>query len=304
VSISASNSYLSAHDYKRATTGQEIASILGNLLRIGPGAVVQGATSLPVTPNTTIALNAYDPVTIFDGSNTEVVQVGSAGASIGSSAIPLMVGAQFGHAAGTSCCSDGTQGSLAEAILEGSAEVERICRQPLLLATYTDLLPLLSMRAAVDNGSRLLLRPRQSPVASVSAITIYFTPTSTLNLNTSQATIDSTGKTIDISALDTVQSGNNNALYFLNYLDNTTPGDVGVTYTAGFAYSALPLYIRRAAVLLVSDILSMRINPIGAAELKQGQVMYTTYLRGDLSGESANIKQARKLLQPVTQEAW
>lgn len=304
MSISASNSYLSAHDYRRATTGQEIASILGNLLRIGPGAVAQGATNLPVTPNTTIALNAYDPVTIFDGSSTEVVQVGSAGAVVGSPSIPLLSGVQFGHVAGTSCCSDGVEGSLAEAILEGSAEVERICRQPLLLATYTDLLPLLSMRAAVDNGSRLLLRPRQSPAASVSAITIYFTPNSTLALNTSQATIDSTGKTIDISALDTVQSGNNNALYLLNYLDNATPGDVGVTYTAGFAYLSLPLYIRRAAVLLVSDVLSDRLNPAGAALTRQGQLQQETYLRGDLSGESALWKRARKLLQPVIQEAW
>lgn len=304
MSISASNSYLSAHDYKRMTTGQEIASILGNLLRIGPGAVAQGAASLPVMPNTTVDLNAYDPVTIFDGSSTEVVQVGSAGAVVGSSSIPLLSGVQFGHAAGTSVCSDGAQGSLAEAILEGSAEVERICRQPLLSATYTDILPLLSMRAAVDNESHLILRPRQSPVQSVSTITISFTPTSTLSLDISQATIDSTGKTIDISALDTVQSGNNNALYLLNYLDNTTPGDVSVTYTAGFIYGALPLYIRRAAVLLVSDILSQRVNTIGAAQFRQGQVLYETYLRGDLSGESALLKQARRLLQPVTQEAW
>src|SRR5579859_1760158 len=149
------NSYLSVHDYIRAVTGQGVQTLYGNLMRVrGNAGVAQSAISLPVQPNTTVQLNQYDPITIFDGALTEMVTVTAATAP-GAASIPITP-TQFAHAAGVSCCSDGTQGSVAEAVLEGSAAVERICRQPLLQATYTaETLPLLSTRAWVDSSMAL-----------------------------------------------------------------------------------------------------------------------------------------------------
>ena len=217
------NTYLSVHDFLRAPTGQETASLLGNLLRIATGGVAQGATSLPVTPGTTLTLNPYDPITIFDGSNTEVVTVtGSSPISPGAISIPVSA-LQYAHAAGTSCCSDGRLGSLAEAIIEGSAEVERICRQPLLQATYTnEQLPLQSTRAWIDSSLQLGVRPLQFPVQSVSAISLVFSPSSTMQLDTTQLLLDSVQRIVTVSVLKGL--GNGNTYPYVQYIDQTAEG--------------------------------------------------------------------------------
>jgi hypothetical protein len=297
------NSYITVHDYARAVTGQGITSLLGNLMRVGTGGVTLGATTLPVTPNTTVQLNQYDQITIFDGASSEIVTVGAAGASVGASSIPISACA-FAHAAGTSCCSDGTgPQSLAEAILEGSASVEQICRQALLQATYTsESLPLASTRAWVDSSLRLGIRPRQFPVQSVSAITVIFNLSTTLSLDTSQAITDSIARIVTLPVIKTI-AGSGNTLPFSTLLDGTVDGFVQISYVAGYTYGALPLIIKRATTLLTSDILSDRYNPTGVASNQEGKRRIDAFLRGDLSGESALVKRARHWLKPFIQDA-
>lgn len=295
-----SNSYLSVHDYLRAIQGQETASLIGNLIRVNTGGVVLGATSLPVTPNTTVNLNQYDIITIFDGSSTEEVTVTATTAS-GASSIPITATA-FAHAAGVSCCSDGTYGSLAQAILDASAEVERICEQPLLQQTNTgEELPLRTTRAMIDNYSKLIVRARQFPITSVSALAIVFNAGNTVTLDTTQVLIDTLARFFTVPTIKTTGAGNNYVLG--QYANPHQDGLVQITYQAGYVYSALPSVVRRAAVWLVSDILTDRINPTGAAESQQGKIKRVTYLRGDLSGETAIVKRARNALLPYSQSA-
>src|SRR2546423_6777335 len=108
------NLYITPYDYKQAVTGQQILGLIGNLSRIS-GTLAAGGTTLNILQATLVALNQYDEIVIFDGPNSEVVMVGSAGAVIGSTSIPISP-AQFSHASGTPICSDGTQGSLAATI--------------------------------------------------------------------------------------------------------------------------------------------------------------------------------------------
>src|SRR5258708_43557 len=143
------NLYLTPIEYKRAAPGHETASLIGNLTRIGT-TLTAGQTTMNVYQATTVALFQYDQITIFDGSNSETVTVGSAGAIIGSTNIPISA-AQFTHASGTVVCSDGTLGSLSDAITVASGFVEDICYQPLLAATYTDTLNLRTMNANITN---------------------------------------------------------------------------------------------------------------------------------------------------------
>lgn len=294
------NTYLSVHDYLRATHGQETASILGNLMRVSSGGVAQGAPSLPVTPNTTVNLNIYDQIYIFDGSNSEIVTV-TATTNAGASAIPVSALA-YSHAAGISCCSDGVYGSLGQTIIDGSAEVERICEQPLLQQTnINETLPLLTTRAMVTNKSQLLIRPRQFPVVSVSGLSIQFNAGNLVGLDTTQVVIDAMAKFFKVPVVKAIGTGNNYALG--QYVNQQQAGDVIVTYVAGYLYSSLPYEVRRAAIWLVSDLLTDRINPSGSAEFSEGKIHHATFLRGDLSGETALVKRARNALLPYSQSA-
>jgi len=81
------NTYITPHDYLRGNSGQETASLAGNVLRLS-GPVIVGAVSLPVSPNTTVNVAVDDRIVIFDGSNTEEVKVTTAAAA-GASAISV-----------------------------------------------------------------------------------------------------------------------------------------------------------------------------------------------------------------------
>src|SRR5258708_37088774 len=116
------NLYITPIDYRKATTGnsQQVATLIGNLSRVGTS-LVAGGTTLNQYQPTTVALNQYDPITIYDGANSEVVTVGSAGAIAGSTNIPISA-AQFNHAAGTEVCSDGTLDSISEQIIHACSK--------------------------------------------------------------------------------------------------------------------------------------------------------------------------------------
>src|SRR5262245_21877983 len=159
------NAYIDCFTYKRAVTGLETESLIGNIGRLTQAALV-GDTSIHVGPSTTIALSQFDQLTIFDGSNSEVCMVGSGGANIGASVIPLLQPLQFAHAAYTVYCTDGVMGSLADELIEASNWIENITQQNLYQQTYTnETLDIPGMRASIDNRGMLVFRPRDFPAS-------------------------------------------------------------------------------------------------------------------------------------------
>src|SRR5260370_41993404 len=101
--------YIDCFQFMRATTGLEIASLLGNTGRLS-SAVIAGATSLPVAPNTTVPRSQLDNLTIFDGPNSEQVMVG-ANIAANQPSIPLLQPLTFAHAQYVTYCTDGPSGT-------------------------------------------------------------------------------------------------------------------------------------------------------------------------------------------------
>lgn len=59
-----------------------------------------------------------------------------------------------------------------------------------------------------------------------------------------------------------------------------------------------------AAVWVVADLLSQRLNPTGAAEYQLGKRRVTQRQRGDLVGDSILLLRAHDALQPYRAEVW
>jgi hypothetical protein len=294
------NTYISHFDYMRATTGQETASLVGNSGRLTGNAA--GATSLGVTPHLTIEQIQYDQVYIFDGSNSEIVTVGSAGAAIGASSIPVSA-CQFAHAAGTAYCTDGTLGSLAAEIITASDMVEDTCLQSLLLSTRIDTLSLQTTRAAVGKDHVLVTRPMNFPVQTVTSLVLNVPGSAQVTFDATQAFLDGGQQLVKFFQLiptGSVPFGSP----FQTMLNQRTVGTVVLTYTSGFAYASMSPRIKKACVLYVSDLLSKRRNSVGASEYTSGHVKMKWGHIGDTSGESDLIKQARGLLSSFIQEAF
>jgi len=293
------NTYISAHDYNRAVTGQEKASLYGTLMRISGTGVTAGQTALPVTPSLLVPVNQYDLITIFDGSNTEEVVVQST-ANAGTTSVTVSAFA-FNHAAGTSCCSDGASGSLAQAIEIASGHLESITQQSLLQQSYSETYNLRTMEANITNDWTLSIRPRHFPVSSVTALSLETSVATVLTVDPTQAIIETRKRLVNVPVISQVGTGPT-SLILRPPLDRTSAGFVNMTYTAGFAYSSLPWDIKQACILLTSTVLSDRWNPTGAADYQSGKVHTTVFLRGDLSGEIALYKRAEALLAPYTRQ--
>jgi hypothetical protein len=296
------NLYTDPYQYLRAASGHDTSTVIANLTRIASPGTAIGATSIPLIAPTDAVLNAFDQVTIFDGSSSEIVTVTN---TTNQGATSLTVSAlQFAHVAGTPIASDGAQGSLPAMIVNASSEIEAYCRQPLLSSTNTnETLPLRSMRAAVTNDYRLILRPKRIPVTAVSSVVAILNAGTSLALDSTQAFIDADGQVITLALITVTgvatQFGNVSPALF-----PTASGWIEVSYTAGYSYAALPSDVRQAAVWLVSDLLSDRRNPTGAAETQYGDVKLTTRLRGDTSGRSVLVIRAYEALDRYKQRGF
>ena len=293
------NLYISPFEYTKSATGQETASMIGNLGRIA--AVSANTTALVPLMPLTAALNQYDEVYIFDGANSEIVTVGSAGAAINALSIPVSATA-FSHAAGTVFCSDGVSGSIGNVLLQSSAMLENYCQQSLLQQTYTETSPLRTLSAAITNDGTLSIRTRHFPVTAISALTIETDLADVIALDPTQAIIPTRQRLINVPVLSQIGAGPS-TLAFSFPLSQADAGFVNLTYTAGFAYGSLPFDIKQAAIWLTSDLLSDRLNPTGAADVQMGKRHVTVYLRGDVTGESALVKRAHAMLDPYRRQA-
>jgi hypothetical protein len=301
------NTYTDPFAYLRAATGHDTSTVIANLTRIASNASI-GATSISLQAATTTALNQYDQVYIFDGSASEIVTMTPS--TTGSPATSLTVSAtQYAHSAGTPICSDGTggiAGSLASMIFTASSQIEEYCRQPLLQATYSnEQLPLRTMRAAVTRDYTLMIRPKRFPVTAVSAASLILRGQTTITLDTSQVDIDADAQLVNFLQIQSSSGGNGgNTLYATWPIAlPATPGYAKLSYTAGYVYSTLPPDVRQACIWLVSDLLSDRRNPTGAAELRLGDMQLVTRLRGDTTGRSVLTIRAYDYLEPYRQKA-
>lgn len=295
------NTYLSWFDWQRTTTGLEWGSLIGNAGRIGATSI--GATSLSVIPARGGQVNQYDLITIFDGATSEIVTA-TATVLAGVSTIPTTA-TMYAHNAGTCYCTDGILGSLADQIIKASQQLETICRQPLFLTTYTnELLAIPTMRASINNHYGLHFRPRHWPIDSLTSLSITTVPGSTVTYDPSQVVIDSDKQICSMPNMQPLPlAGSGQAPYPIwNVSNRNQEAQLNITYVGGF--SVMPYDVIEAAVLLTSDILAKRLNPLGAADLQSGDRHISALLRGDLSGESLLRKRARDILYNYTMQSF
>lgn len=296
------NTYLSWFDWQRTTTGLEWGSLVGNTGRIS-GVVSIGAMSLPVVPALTVAISQYDLVTIFDGSNSETVTA-TASAAVNATSISVSA-TTYAHAAGTPYCTDGILGSLADQIVKASQELETICKQSLFLSTYTnELLAMPTMRGSIDNHYALHFRPRHWPIQSLASLSITTVPNNTIQYDPTQVIIDSDKQICSMPNMQPLPlSGSGQAPYPIwNTVSRYQQAQLAITYTAG--YATMPPDVIEAAVLLTSDILAKRLNPVGAPDLQSGDRHISAVLRGDNSGESLLRKRAQHILDNYTMQSF
>jgi hypothetical protein len=281
--------YTDPFAYRRASTGMESDSLVGNLSRLTSN-ISAGATSLPVSA-TTVALNVNDQITIFDGGNSEMVSV-TVAAPVNSTTITVTA-TEAAHVARTPVCSDGTSGSLSDMIVNASSWLETITQQPRWQASYTDKLRAPSTRAAVDRNIALVLRPRRFPVVSLSSLSYETDPTNVISLVTSYAVIDNDGRTVVLPAV--VMTNGNQGFQSFMPVGRNSPVWINITYEAG--YSPLPGYIIEAANCLTGALLADRQNPMGAFEIQMGKRKVVMGSSRDDTAKGGLVKRAEDLLR-------
>lgn len=301
------NTYIDVFTYLRAVTGLETASLVGNLGRT-TSAQLAGVSSLPVGPATTVPLSQFDQITIFDGPNTEVCMVGSAGAAAGATSIPLLQPTQFAHAQYTSFCTDGVLGSLADSIIEASNWIENICQQSQFQQTYTgETIRMGSMRGALDNRNNLVFRPRHFPVVSDSGITVESSINDPVVYDQSQLILDGAKQVVTVPWLLPVGAGSGSSSFWNSVAPPYGRADnlyLLITYVAGYLPANMPGDIRDCTVMLTSEILGRRENPTGADSIRLGDKQLTVTTSRDTLGESLLVKIVKQKLQPYSVEAY
>jgi hypothetical protein len=291
-------SYISWIDYTLAPEGLEYASLLGNALRLS-SAVVAGATSLPVTPSTSVTLNQFDVITIYDGLSTEQVMVASTTTTGASSILLMAPGLQFAHAQYTPASSKGTLGDLGSEIIKAGGWLENITRQSLWNTTQTETIRMPSMRACIDNQQVLTFRTKQYPITAINSLYIGTTLNTLQQYDQTQAVIDA-NELVSVPQLIAVGSGSSTYSIVQSQVNRRMNAYLQVNYTAGYTASTMPSDIKDAAILLTSALLARRDNPGGFDSVKEGQGMMVATLRGDQSGDSLLVKNAKFLLANYT----
>lgn len=305
-----SNTYIDCIAYTKAPTGLVLTGFIGNIGRISACSVGATSLSLPTGQAINPALSQYDNLYIFDGPSSEIVQIGSGGASVGATTIPLQAGTQYAHVAGTPYCTDGSDGSLGEQIFTASKWIEdNICFQALWSTAYTnEILTLPTMRVAIDNKWNLHFRPRHFPVVTLTSISIQTSQTYINSIDPTQAIIDSDQQTVDIPNINFLSNSgpppSQGSPYIWQQINRQSNAWITLAYTAGFAVGSLPKPIQRACTLLVSDCFIPLENPIGADAIQQNKRRVEFAIKGDTSGESLLYKKAVQLLQPYTTESF
>lgn len=298
------NIYIDAYIYRRAVTGLETASLIGNIGKTTI-ATLAGAMTWPVGPATTVTLSMFDQITIFDGDTSEVAQAATS-VAVGASTIPLLQPLQYAHGQYTTFCTDGVLGSLADSIVEASNWVENLCQQSLFQQSYSgETLKLPSMRASINNRQKLVFRPRHFPVLTETGLIIESSNSNPVSYDASQIVLDGAKQVVTVPMLISAGggSGSGQSLYAV------TPSRqdelfLNITYTAGYTPDQMPGDVRDSAVMLTSEIIARRQNPTGANILGLGDKRIQVTSSRDTVGESLLIKAVKQKLQPYSVEAY
>lgn len=299
------NTYTDPLAYIRSAAGLETNSLVGNLLRLS-SSVSAGATSLPVMPSTTVQLKANDQITIFDQDLSEVVLVTSDVAT-GATSIPVTA-ISNNHESLSIVCSDGVMGSLSDAIVRASNWIENICQQSLYQQSYTsETLLIPSMRGAFDNHHMLVIRPRHFPVESATGLIIETNAMTPMTYDASQMILDGAQQVVTVPFLASLAGGNQGygGLFGgMGRMSRAASLYLKISYTAGYASSALPGDIADVAIMLTSEIIGRRQNPTGAAQLRLGDKQIVATSPRDLVGESLLVKMAKQKLQQYSMQVF
>lgn len=301
------SAYIDVPRYQRTAAGQEIASLLGLATTTNGATQPAGTTALVVASSTSWAAG---PAWILDGPTSEVVTV--TGSADGTHLTLAAPGTQFSHAAGVSISQAGAAGCLAETILDASSWIENYCQQgtaatdrSLFAVARTERWGMPTMRAHLDRDTVLRIMPGHFPVQSVSSVTIEFGQGQSLTLDATQAELDTMGRTVEVPYL--TQGGVSiGAQMFLDMqgVSRSRRQWAVVTYTGGFTAGSVPYDVQRACEWVVSDLLSQRQNPTGAAEISLGKRRIVQRQRGDTIGDSILLLRAHDILQPYRAEVW
>lgn len=296
----ASSAYLDISDYLRAATNQETASLLGLNTTLAAG-VAAGALTLPVASSVGWAAG---PIWLLDGPWAERAQL--TGAPDGATLTLATPGVTLAHGAGVSVSQAGPSGALAEVILRASGWIENYCRQggpgdrALFALPRTERWRLPGPRAWLEPDGALAVRVGHFPVQAVTTLSVETAPGAALALDVSQVELASDGRLIELPPSALVPSG---AIAPPPGLSRGGKGWLSVTYTGGpVTPGATPYDLRQACIWVVSELLSQRRNPTGAAAVRMGSFELQARPRTDPTGDSLLLIQAKAALQPYRVE--
>jgi hypothetical protein len=293
--------YIDVPAYLRAATNQETASLLGLNTTLDSGGAAAGTTSLPVAAATGWV---EGPLWLLDGPFSEVALVTD---SPDSTHLTLAApGTLFAHAAGVSASQAGTAGALAELILRASAWIEGYCAQgslgtdrTLFAVSREERWGMPGTRAALDRDGVLVIRPGHWPVQSVAAVALDLGDGQALALDATQAQVASGGRLIEVPYLLSAAPAPGQMLALETAgLPRARRQWATLTYTGGIPASAVPYDVRQACVWVTSELLAERRNPTGAAVMRMGKYEIQARLRGDETGDSLLLIQAKAALAP------
>ena len=156
-----------------------------------------------------------------------------------------------------------------------------------------------SARAALDRDGVLVIRPGHFPVQSLAAVAVELGQGQSISFDPTQAELPSAGRLIEIPyLLGGALTPGQVLLLETSGLSRSRRQWATLTYTAGLTPGAVPYDVQLACVWITSEQLAERRNPAGAASIRQGKYQLDARLRGDTSGDSILLLQAKHALAP------
>lgn len=190
-----------------------------------------------------------------------------------------------------------TETTLSGLISKASRKVDSIIGYPLYRQTVTNE----KAEAKIDNQGNVIIFPKHAPVISVTSIQLVW-GTENANLVLTDAngnnhydieeTYDGLHPRIIWQAGQAGLSSGTTILSNLWNLREFSNIFTKISYVAGF--ESVPDDIKEATVLLMSDILAARSNPLGAKKVQQGAISISYSER---NGKSDLVEDAESLLQ-------
>jgi hypothetical protein len=274
------NTYLDPPTFLAYTSGMDLTGLTGTSNQLAADAAL-GSNALTLVDTTGFVEGM---AVIYDGANSEQVII------IATSPTTLGLGAPLSaaHGAGRTISQPTIENGIADygivqATLDGSAWVDNYTQRCLNLTVYGNE----RYRLIQDKNNFLVIKPREWPVDSFSALSVILADGSVTVLDPTQVVI-AAGERLFTYTGPTGQFGPG-----VRFRRGTV-GWTQISYSAG--YVPLPWSIQEAARLKAMDAINRRDNPEGLSTA-QGDHSHVEYrLRGDPSHDSIITGNAKELL--------